>query len=117
MHFVFPQAWIGPAIAAAIAAFGSINYSPVKVVYRNLDGESLGYAQPPRTIVIDKRGVTQWTRKKAQCVLAHEYGHLSGFEDKTNKADPIHSDNPRSIMWPVLTYPNCNRWLKRHGIN
>jgi hypothetical protein len=31
-------------------------------------------------------------------VLLHEYGHLAGFRDPTNTADPEHSDNPNSIM-------------------
>ena len=115
-HFVFPQSWIGPAIAAAVMVFGSIDASPVRVIYRNLDGESIGEIQPPRTIVIDKRPVITWTRAKAQCVIAHEYGHLAEFKDSTNRTDPTHSDNPRSIMYPVLTYPTCRRWLTRHGL-
>jgi hypothetical protein len=116
-HFVFPKAWIVPAIVAAVTAFGSLHHSPVRVIYRALDGESLGTTRAPRTIVIDKRGTTEWTRKKAQCVIAHEYGHLAGFRDPTNRGDPIHSADRRSIMYPVLTYQTCQRWLRRHGLD
>ena len=105
-HFIFPQAWIGPAIAAAVAAFGSIDASPVRVVYREL-GQSLGSHRAPRTILIDKRPASQWPRNKAQCVIAHEYGHLAGHE---------HSSNPRSIMHTTLTFENCQRFLRRHGL-
>lgn len=31
-------------------------------------------------------------------VLLHEYGHLAGYRDPTNVADPEHSSNPASIM-------------------
>ena len=33
-------------------------------------------------------------------VLLHEYGHLAGYRDPLNPADPFHSHDPRSIMWP-----------------
>jgi hypothetical protein len=33
-------------------------------------------------------------------VLLHEYGHLAGYRDPLNAADPFHSHEPRSIMWP-----------------
>ena len=106
-HFTFPSAWIAPALIVAAAAFGPLGTGPVRVTYRNLDGEALGTYRPPATIIIDKRGSTQWTRSKARCVLAHEYGHLTGAG---------HSGNPRSIMHPVLTYPTCRRWLDRHDL-
>lgn len=31
--------------------------------------------------------------------LIHEAGHLAGFRDPTNTADPFHSSNPRSVMY------------------
>jgi hypothetical protein len=31
-------------------------------------------------------------------VLVHEWGHLDGYRDPRNAADPLHSSNPRSIM-------------------
>ena len=106
--FVFPQAWIGPAIMAAAIAFGSVpNADNIQIKYRNLSGQTLGEPGYPRTILIDKRPASQWTREKAQCVIVHEYGHLR------NKN---HSNNRNSIMHPVLRYPACHRWLVRHGI-
>ena len=116
MSFVFPQSWIGPAVAAAVASFGSIDVSPIRVIYRDLPGQRLGEARPPRTIVIDRRPDVEWPRNKAQCVIAHEYGHLAGFRDETNDADHTHSDNPRSLMYPILTFQICQRWLARHGL-
>jgi len=104
--FIFPQGWIAPAIAAAAISFGSIG-SPTVIEYRNLPGKGLGEAYKPNTIVIDKKPASQWTRQKAQCVIAHEYAHLAGRK---------HSENPRSIMSPVLTYEACMRWLKRRGL-
>lgn len=29
----------------------------------------------------------------------HEFGHAANFRDPTNKADPLHSANPRSVMY------------------
>jgi hypothetical protein len=114
-YFIFPQSWIGPAIAAAAMAFGTLG-DTTRIIYRNLDGESIGQARPPRTIVIDKRGTIEWSKAKAQCVIVHEYGHLRGFRDESNTDDPSHSDNPNSIMWPVLTANSCNRFRSRHGL-
>ena len=34
-------------------------------------------------------------------VLMHEYGHLAGYTDPANPADPTHSHDPADIMWPV----------------
>jgi hypothetical protein len=114
--FVFPQAWIAPAIAAASMAFGPIG-TQVHIKYHNLSGQTLGEAKPPSTIYIDKRPASQWPREKAQCVIAHEFGHLSGFSDPSNKADPSHSDNPNSIMYATLLYKPCHRWLVNHGLS
>ena len=106
--FVFPQAWITPAILSAAMAFGSIEgVDDIRIKYRNLPGQSAGGALFPDTILIDKRPQSEWPREKAQCVIVHEYGHLAGKK---------HSKNPRSIMHPVLKYPPCHRWLIRHGI-
>lgn len=41
-------------------------------------------------------------------LIVHEYGHLAGFRDPTNVADPIHSADPESIMYfYVHTNPDC----------
>jgi hypothetical protein len=114
-YFIFPQSWIGPAITAAALAFGSLG-EPTSVIYRNLKGERLGEARPPHTIAIDKRPASEWPRNRARCVVIHEYGHLRGYTDPSNTADPTHSDNPNSIMYSVLEPKTCNRWLKRHGL-
>jgi hypothetical protein len=105
-YFIFPQGWIAPAIAAASLAFGSLS-DTTQIIYRNLPGQQLGQARPPRTIAIDKKPAGDWPKAKAQCVIAHEFGHLRGRG---------HSKNPRSIMYPVLSAPPCHRWLKRHGL-
>jgi hypothetical protein len=114
-HFIFPQGWIAPAIAAAAMAFGSLS-DTTRIIYRNLPGNQLGQARKPHTIVIDKKPASEWPKSKAQCVIAHEYGHLKDFRDKSNKADPRHSDNPNSIMYSVLSQKPCERWLRNHGL-
>lgn len=107
MFFVFPQSWIAPAISAAALSFGFAPVDDVYVKYRNLSGQTLGEYQKPGTIVIDKRPKREWPKEKAQCVIVHEYGHLVGRP---------HSENPRSIMYPRLTYRTCHRWLVRHHV-
>lgn len=114
-YFVLPAAWIKAALAAAIAVFGAIP-GPVNLIYRNLDGENIGEARPPQTIVIDKRGIVRWTRENGECVIVHEYGHLAGYHHDTNVNDPAHSDNPRSIMYPVLLRDTCHSWLIKHKV-
>jgi hypothetical protein len=114
-YFIFPQNWIAPAIAAAALAFGSLG-DTTRVVYRNLSGTALGEARVPRTIAIDKRPASEWPKSRAQCVMVHEYAHLRGYHNKSNKADPQHSTNPNSIMYPVLSPKPCLRWLKLHGL-
>jgi hypothetical protein len=37
-------------------------------------------------------------------VLIHEYGHLAGYSNPANAADPAHSQDPTDIMWPYLQY-------------
>lgn len=112
--FVFPQGWIAPAIAAATLAFGPVTdkqgevVTPVRIQYRYLPGDNIGLARPPDRIVIDKRRARAWPKEKAQCVLVHEYGHLAGR---------AHSTQPRSIMYPILRYWPCHRWLVRHGVD
>ena len=108
-HFVFPQRWITPAIAAAAMAFGPTleDTDTIRVKYRNLPGQSAGSQEFPDKIIIDKRPKSEWPREKAQCVIIHEYGHLAGKG---------HKKNPNSIMYPVLRYQPCHRWLVRHGI-
>lgn len=53
--------------------------------------------------------------------VLHEAGHLANYRDPTNASDPLHSSNPRSIMfWIRLTTdPRCYErgrpFLKAHG--
>ena len=115
-YFIFPQGWITPAITAAALAFGSLDQS-VSVIYRNIKGGALSENRPPATIIIDKRPAKEWPRERAQCVLAHQYGHLADFKDSTNKTDTTHSDNPNSIMYATLTPKTCHRWLVRQGLS
>ena len=111
-YFIFPQAWITPAILAAAVAFGP-PLSPkaddhISVKYRNLPGQSAGFAKPPTTILIDKRPASEWPKEKAQCVLVHEYAHLAGRQ---------HSKSKNSIMNRVLRYRPCHRWLVKHHVS
>lgn len=114
-YFIIPQKWIAPAIAAAAMSFGPLG-DTVVVKYKNLSGQGLGEARPPHTVVIDKRPASAWTKESAQCVIAHEYGHLRGYRDASNKADPIHSDNPNSLMYASLSYKACHRWIVSHKL-
>ncbi len=42
-------------------------------------------------------------------VVVHEYGHLAGYRDPDNPADPTHSHDPNDIMSPfVHAYPKCD---------
>lgn len=105
MYFVVPQTWVTPAITAAALHFGPIG-QPVEVKYRALDW-GIGTIDRPNVIIVDKRPRWDWSRVKAQCTLVHEYGHLTGNR---------HSDNPKSVMYPVYRYRVCKRWLIRHGV-
>lgn len=40
-----------------------------------------------------------WSWLTTCYVVLHEYGHLAGFRDPSNVADPMHSANPASVMW------------------
>ena len=62
-----------------------------------------GAAQPPNIIWLDK--ARSWDRREAQCLIAHEYGHLAGRR---------HSKG--GIMQPTVPYDACKRWLRRHGV-
>jgi hypothetical protein len=51
----------------------------------------------------------RWTWGRLCPVLLHEYGHLAGYRDPLNAADPFHSHEPRSIMWPFThADPRCS---------
>lgn len=47
----------------------------------------------------------QWSWDKTCFTMLHEYGHLAGYRDPSNVADPMHSLNPASVMYtePVAT--------------
>jgi hypothetical protein len=104
--FHFPAAWISTGLAAASITFGPVPVTP-QVAYAVLPGRYIGMALPPALVVIGDRPRAFWTRHRALCVLAHEYGHLAGRR---------HSPNPRSIMYPVLTRDNCRRYIRRRGL-
>jgi hypothetical protein len=46
-------------------------------------------------------------------VLLHEYGHLAGYRDLRNPADPFHSHDPHSIMWP---FAHADARCRRNGV-
>ena len=100
--FILPQAWITPAIMAAVMAFGPVD-GTTQIRYHRFAGSVQAVAQPPATIFVDKR--RSWDRRQAQCVLAHEYGHLAGRK---------HSE--RGLMARRVSYQTCVRWLRRHGV-
>jgi Matrixin len=102
--FVFPAHWIKAAILAAATAMGSTGHT-THIHYTNLPRSTAGQAALPSEIIVDKRPRSAWTRDKAMCLIAHEYGHLRGRK---------HSDNPLSIMFPFFERKNCHRWLVRH---
>jgi hypothetical protein len=54
------------------------------------------------TIVLSN--VRPWKWEELCPVLMHEYGHLAGYTDPANPADPHHSHDPDDIMWPVEHY-------------
>ena len=106
--FVFPQSWITPAITAAVIAFGPIDKpDDIKVHYINLPTGYLAAAKPPSDIAIDKLPKREWPKWKAQCVIAHEYGHLAGKK---------HVSKGSSIMRRHLIRKNCLRFLRRHRL-
>jgi hypothetical protein len=109
VSFVFPQSWITGAITAAVTAFGPLpgDPGPVTVHYVNLPGRYIAATDPPTRIGIDKRSRSYWRKWRAQCVIAHEYGHLAGRR---------HSTNPRSIMRSQIDRGVCLRFLRRHGL-
>ena len=49
------------------------------------------------SIVLNAR--RHWSWLTTCYVVLHEYGHLAGFRDPGNVADPLHSSNPASVMW------------------
>lgn len=106
--FVFPQKWIVTAISAGVVAFGSVdNADDIRIYYRNLPNGVIGAVREPGDIAIDKRPKSAWPKWRAQCVIAHEYGHLAGRG---------HSSNPDNIMYYRISKPVCLRWLRRHGL-
>jgi hypothetical protein len=50
------------------------------------------------TVVLSDAG--RWPWAELCPALLHEYGHLAGYRDPENPADPTHSHDPRNIMWP-----------------
>jgi hypothetical protein len=50
------------------------------------------------TIVLSD--VRPWAWSELCPVILHEYGHLAGYTDPANPADPTHSHDPADIMWP-----------------
>jgi hypothetical protein len=107
-YFIFPQRWIGPAIAAAALSFGPVEKADdVHIRYVNFPGQSTAGIRPPDDIGIDKRPKSFWLKWRAQCTIVHQYGHLAGRK---------HSSNPRSMMYPTLNRQVCERYRARHGL-
>jgi hypothetical protein len=44
-------------------------------------------------------GATAWSWNSTCYTMLHEYGHLAGYRDPANTADPMHSNNPDSVMY------------------
>ena len=67
----------------------------------------MGWAEPWRCAVI-LSSTRRFTWMPLCSLLVHEYGHLAGYRDPANLADPTHSADPESIMFPfVRTNPDC----------
>jgi hypothetical protein len=66
------------------------------------DWRAWTYAQTC-TVVLSNRP-PKWQWDELCPILMHEYGHLAGYRDPLNPADPFHSHDPRDIMWPYEHY-------------
>jgi hypothetical protein len=56
----------------------------------------------PRLCTVVLSTAARWRWSELCPAMIHEYGHLAGFRDPENTADPFHSTDPHSIMWPFL---------------
>lgn len=126
--------------ATAIAATVWVNPCPGGVEFRWTplpDGVAAADAANCRLWIGTRQGKIEWP---AWCTtIIHEYGHLAGFRDPSNQADPDHSHDPRSVMFAyahpvkgsgvvngrrVVTWsgvdPRCRDrgrpYLERHGL-
>lgn len=61
--------------------------------------EPLAWADENRCVIVINPNFTIRTAVKRCHVIVHEYGHLAGYRDESNTADPEHSDNARSVMF------------------
>lgn len=93
----------------------------VAIIRVHLPPPTIGRAYPawngrPCHIAINDQA---WDTETLCIVLVHEYGHLAGWRAPPGQAyrrpngtlDELHSRNPRSLMYPVVTahYPPCRR--------
>lgn len=79
--------------AAYAARFGTDNFG---------DSMPLAWADETRCAIMingNLAPVEIRTPVKRCHVIVHEWGHLAGYRDPSNTADPEHSDNPRSVMY------------------
>jgi hypothetical protein len=77
-------------------------------VWRYQPPVTLRWARLPAPAMADASTATVWLnigpREDSEwapfcTTMIHEYGHLAGFRDPSNVADPQHSHNPRSVMF------------------
>lgn len=65
----------------------------------NFDGDPEAWADEDRCVIVLNPHYTIHTAVRRCHVIVHEWGHLAGYRDQSNKTDPDHSDNPRSVMY------------------
>jgi hypothetical protein len=77
-------------------------------------GDPEAWADENRCAIVINPDFTIHTATKRCHVIVHEWGHLAGFRDPSNAADPSHSDNPHSVMYGEdLVSENRVRYSKR----
>jgi hypothetical protein len=100
------------AQAVAAKAWGDPCGGDVRLVFSQPPSPSWRAWSYPAECAVALSDAAPWLWKDLCPALIHEYGHLAGFRDPANAADPFHSADPESIMWPFLhSDPRC----ARHG--
>lgn len=93
------------ALVAAIVWGPVPGCASVKQQYVGMPPPVLGQSNPPCGIDYNRRRYFASFGKLCS-VTIHEWGHLVGFRDPRNTADPDHSIDPGSIMYFKYTGPD-----------
>jgi hypothetical protein len=66
----------------------------------SLNGRSpVAWADVDHCAIIVNPEYRIYTAARRCHVIVHEWGHLAGYRDPANTADPLHSRDPRSVMY------------------